>query len=234
MSQSFNLERVTFYGRSLAEYSKMFLLDFSDWVGKSILDCPGGPASFGREARALGIEVCAVDPQYVNDPDRLLEIASRDIDYVVAKISQTSQQRKWDYYQSLEDLRNRQVEILDSFIEDYRNYWQSQEKYITASLPHLPFEDNTFDLATSGHLLFSFQAHFPKTFTIDSLLELARVARDVRVFPLRANEQDRSKPFAYFEEIISSLQQQGLTVEVKTSEFEFQVGANQVMIIRRI
>ncbi|NEO67137.1 MAG: hypothetical protein F6J98_45020, partial [Moorea sp. SIO4G2] len=170
MSQSFNLERVTFYGRSLAEYSKMFLLDFSDWVGKSILDCPGGPASFGREARALGIEVCAVDPQYVNDPDRLLEIASRDIDYVVAKISQTSQQRKWDYYQSLEDLRNRQVEILDSFIEDYRNYWQSQEKYITASLPHLPFEDNTFDLATSGHLLFSFQAHFPKTFTIDSLL----------------------------------------------------------------
>ncbi|NEO98929.1 MAG: hypothetical protein F6K58_09680 [Symploca sp. SIO2E9] len=234
MTQSFNLERVTFYGRSLSEYKQMFLLDFSDWVGKSILDCPGGPASFSREARQMGIEVCAVDPQYVNNPDKLLEIGSQDIGYVISKIAQTSEQRKWDYYQNLEHLKNRQLEILHSFIEDYRNHWQSQSYYIAASLPYLPFEDNTFELATSGHLLFSFQAHFPKTFTIDSLLELARVAREVRVFPLRANEQDRSKPFAYFEEIRASLHQQGLTVEVKPSAFEFQVGANEVMIVKRI
>lgn len=234
MSQSFNLERVTFYGRSLPEYSKMFLLDCSDWVSKSILDCPSGPASFCREARGLGIEVCAVDPQYVNEPDRLLAIGSQDIDYVISKIAQTRDQRKWDYYENLDYLKNKQFEILHSFIEEYRNYWKSQSNYIAASLPKLPFEDNTFDLAVSGHFLFSFQFHFSKTFTIDSLLELARVAREVRVFPLRANEQDRNAPFADFEDIIISLRQQGLAIEVKPSAFEFQVGANQVMILKKI
>ena len=233
MGTSFNLERVTFYGRSLAEYEQMFLIKGSNWVNKSILDCPGGPASFGKEARQMGIHVCAVDPQFKHDPDTLQSLGSQDIDYVISKIAETSEQRKWDYYASLESLRNKQFEIFRTFIADYRQDWPSQTHYLAASLPHLPFEDQAFDLALSGHFLFSFHTHFSTDLTIASLLELTRVAREVRVFPLRSNEQDREVLFADFDRITESLQEHEVAFEVKQANFEFQKGANELMILRR-
>ncbi|MEM9540676.1 MAG: class I SAM-dependent methyltransferase [Cyanobacteria bacterium P01_E01_bin.42] len=232
-SPSFNLERVTFYGRSLAEYERMFLLDFSERTGQSILDCPSGPASFSRQGRELGLRVRAVDPQFSRTPEELLAIATRDIDYVLSKIAETAHERKWDYYESLESLKKRQSEILHSFIEDYKADWPARTNYITASLPHLPFANNSFDLALSGHFLFSFHAHFPTTAIADSLLELARVAREVRVFPLRTNEQNRNMPFVDLEKITATLHQNGLIVRIEPSEFEFQIGANEVLIMEQ-
>lgn len=46
--------------------------------------------------------------------------------------------------------------------------------------------------------------------------------------------QDRNASFSDFEDIIISSRQQGLTIEVKPSAFEFQVGANEVMILKKI
>jgi hypothetical protein len=232
MTQAFDLERVTFYGRSLAEYERMFLLNFSTWGGRSILDAPGGPASFSKEARQFDIRACAVDPQYQHDPDTLQELAQKDIDYVISKIEKTANQRQWSYYQSLEQLKERQVNILHDFIEDYRRDWPLRSHYLDASLPHLPFDDCTFDLALSGHFLFSFYTHFPTNLIIDSLLELSRVAREVRVFPLRSNEQDRTALFVDLEIIITTLKKQNIDVEIQQSGFEFQVGANQLMILK--
>ena len=49
--------------RSLAEYRAMFDLTDDDLAG-SVLDCPGGAASFTAEARRQGLDVTAVDPTY--------------------------------------------------------------------------------------------------------------------------------------------------------------------------
>ena len=50
----------------------------------------------------------------------------------------------------------------------------------------LPFADGEFDLALSSHLLFLYSAQLGKDFHLQSMFELCRVAREVRVFPLLA------------------------------------------------
>ena len=53
----------------MAEYEKMFMLQFEDLVGKRVLDVAGGASSFTTEARQRGIHAEAVDPLYAKSPD---------------------------------------------------------------------------------------------------------------------------------------------------------------------
>ena len=78
-----HLERVVFYGRSLAEYKLFFNLDLPSLKGKAVLDCPSGAASFAAEAAPLDIAVIAVDPLFKNPVEKLRGIGETDIDHVM-------------------------------------------------------------------------------------------------------------------------------------------------------
>ena len=52
------------WGRSMAEYVGMFDLGAQD-LGKQILGCADGPASFNAEMTARGCRVVSCDPIYV-------------------------------------------------------------------------------------------------------------------------------------------------------------------------
>ena len=58
------LSQVVPWGRSLAEYVGMFGLTEGD-LGKRILGCADGPASFNAEMTARGFRVVSCDPLYV-------------------------------------------------------------------------------------------------------------------------------------------------------------------------
>ena len=81
-----HLERVVFYGRSLAEYKLFFNLDLPALKGKSVLDCPSGAASFTAEAAELEINVTAVDPLFENPVEKLRAIGEVDIDHVMDEV----------------------------------------------------------------------------------------------------------------------------------------------------
>ena len=53
-------------------------------------------------------------------------------------------------------------------------------------LPTLPFADRSFDLALSSHFLFLYTEQFDESFHRSSIVEMCRVADEVRVFPLLA------------------------------------------------
>src|SRR6187402_1306350 len=78
-SQEIDLPSVSFFGRSLAEYTQSFALEIPALRGRDVLDVGAGPSSFTAEACARKINAVAVDPQYGSP----LEVLSSrvDVDY---------------------------------------------------------------------------------------------------------------------------------------------------------
>ena len=71
------------------------------------------------------------------------------------------------------------LEGLKAFVNDF-----NKRDYIFAKLPNLPFENNYFDLALSSHLLFVYDNMLDYEFHKNSILEMLRVSKEVRIFPL--------------------------------------------------
>jgi SAM-dependent methyltransferase len=98
--------------------------------------------------------------------------------------------------------------------------------YVEAALPRLPFADRAFDLALSSHLLFAYADRLDRGFHMDSLRELARVAREVRVFPL--------VPFGFPDNpdlpgVVEELNRDGLRAEVLAVDYELQRGGDKML-----
>src|SRR5688500_13727325 len=65
------LPAVSFFGRTLAEYSQFFSVDIATLRNRSVLDVAAGPASFTAEACRHGADAVALDPLYGCAPDVL-------------------------------------------------------------------------------------------------------------------------------------------------------------------
>src|SRR5947207_11339292 len=78
--QQLELPSVSFFGRSLAEYTQCFALDLAALRGRDVLDVAAGPASFTAEARARKINAVAVDPLYATPVDELATQVQIDYD----------------------------------------------------------------------------------------------------------------------------------------------------------
>jgi len=102
------------------------------------------------------------------------------------------------------------------------------ENYVTASLPTLPFTDGRFDLVLSSHLLFCYADRPDREFHLASLRELARVGRDVRVFPLVPMGMAESPELA---PVRAALASAGLRTIVHPVDYEFQRGGNTMLTI---
>jgi len=64
-------------------------------------------------------------------------------------------------------------------------------RYIEAALPNLPF-DKAFDLALCSHYLFLYSGHVDEASHINAMLELCRVAQEIRVYPLVSLDGSKS------------------------------------------
>jgi len=70
--------RVWFFGRTAAEYFKMFKLDSEDLRG-NILDCNAGASLFTAQMREKGFYVKAVDKLYDKSLEELVRIAKKSL-----------------------------------------------------------------------------------------------------------------------------------------------------------
>ncbi len=107
-------------------------------------------------------------------------------------------------------------QFLDDFPEGTRH-----GRYNSAELPSLPFRDAQFDLALCSHFLFLYGT-LGLTFHLQSVIELARVAAEVRIFPL-VQLDGRQSPF--LPGVMETLEGSGLFGEVVPVAYEFQRGA---------
>jgi hypothetical protein len=81
-----------------------------------------------------------------------------------------------------------------------------------SKLPKLPFEDQSFDIALCSNYLCIESDKMDQAFHVNSLLELARVATEVRVYPLMDQE---GHPSIHLGPILQVLQEKGFGVELK-------------------
>lgn len=212
--------------RSLAEYRAMFALTDDHLTGR-LLDCPGGAASFAAEVDTAGGHVLACDPLYELPNAKIRDIATGDLRRAHRYTSDHPAEYVWTFFADADhylDSRARSIELFAA------HHAETPDRYVPAGLPALPFEDGAFDLALCSHLLFSYADRLDREFHVAGILELARVAAEVRVFPLVPMGMTVNPDLGA---VRAELAAAGLDTTVTRVDYEFQRGGNEMMRILR-
>lgn len=221
---SVQLHEIIPWGRSLDEYQRMFALTESNLSGR-ILGCGDGPASFNAELTQRGRSVVSCDPIYTFTPGQILERFEASIEPVMSQVRAHPQNYVWTYHRSPDDLLNTRKRVIHTFLSDFENGLK-QGRYVVAELPILPFATQSFDLAISSHLLFLYSRLLSLEFHFQSILELCRVAKEARFFPITTLECEISP---HLEPLITQLPRHGLKVELVEVDYQLQHNGNQML-----
>ncbi|MEV0294600.1 methyltransferase domain-containing protein [Nocardia sp. NPDC050710] len=213
--------------RSLAEYRAIFTLADSDLRARRILDCPGGAASFAAEASALGAHVTAADPIYTHPPAQLRTLALTETDRGSDWAGAHHDRYRWDWYGDPQQHHRMRRTAATLFGADLLAHPQ---RYVAASLPSLPFADNSFDLTLSSHLLFTYADRLDADFHLMALLELSRVSTgETRLYPL-VDHLGRPQ-----DDLIAHLRKElhdkGIRTSFRETGYEFHRGATSMLIL---
>lgn len=221
---AFELDNVVPWGRSFEEYAAMFALSADDLRGE-VLGCGDGPASFNAVASRRGHRVTSVDPLYAFTAEEIATRIAETAQTVAEQTRRNAHEFVWRQFDSVEQLIAARMSAMEAFLQDLP-LGSSEGRYVTASLPVLPFDEKRFDLALCSHLLFLYSAQYDVDFHVASIVELARVAREVRVFPLL---ELGSRPSRHLDDVIGRLASVGLEGRRVRVPYEFQRGGDEML-----
>jgi len=223
------LENIVPWGRSLKEYALIFDLTSEDFK-KEILGCGDGPASFNAELTAQNGHVISVDPIYQFDGNEIKSRIDAIYPEVMSQVQQNAGDFIWDSIKSPEELGETRMAAMSLFLSDYGK-GKETGRYINASLPSLPFGDNSFDLALCSHYLFLYSTHVDLEQHLLSIRALCRVAREVRVYPLVTLEGDIS---IHLDNVTKALLDEGIQVYLRSVKYRFQKGATEMLVAKKV
>ena len=215
----------------------MFAFSLSACQTCKILDCPAGPSSFVYEATQQGFDVVGCDPLYEFELDSLIENGKSSINKTSEILSDYSQFLSQKFYPNLDVMKEYAASALKKFALDYP-IGKSENRYIAASLPNLPFENQSFDLVLSGNFLFIYSkiansklSQFDYEFHRDAVGELLRVSkREVRIFPIPCISGQLNE---YAEKLLTDLEKDGIDANLVPVEYEVIQGGNLMLRLTR-
>ena len=225
------LHEVVPWGRSLDEYRGMFALSDADLQGR-LLGCGDGPASFNAELAASGKSerLVSVDPLYLFAGPEIAARVEQTYETIVSQVKRNHDRYVWAYFKDPDALGAARLNAMKIFLDDYEA-GRAEGRYLVAALPELPFNDGEFDLCLCSHLLFLYSAQLSADFHLASMLEMLRVAQEVRVFPLLDLDLQRS---AHLDPVIAELRSANFCSEIVDVPYLFQKGGGQMLrIVRR-
>ena len=221
------LKNIVPWGRTLEEYKEMFLLDEDD-LQKNILGCGDGPASFNAELSSLGGSVVSVDPIYAFSKEELSSRIDEVAKEVMVQVRKNEETFVWKNIKNPDELYTIRMRAMRSFLDDYEQGLK-EGRYMDEMLPSLSFVENQFDLVLSSHFLFLYSEHLDFEFHFNAVMEMIRVAKEVRIFPLMTLKNEYS-PHLF--KIIESLELQGYMAQIVKTDYEFQKGANEMLVVK--
>ena len=224
----FTIDSVVPWGRTMAEYRGMFNLVASDLRGR-ILGCGDGPASFNAEMSAQGRAVVSVDPLYAFQAAAIERRVEETYDIIIEQVTRNRDDFVWTNVPSIPALGRRRMGAMRRFLADFPQ-GKREGRYVDASLPDLPFDDNAFDLALSSHFLFLYSEQFDLAFHLRALQEMLRVAGEARVFPLL---QIGGAHSPHVQSVLCTFAAQGIRATMESVSYEFQRGGNLMMRLRK-
>lgn len=217
------LENCVPWGRSRAEYIKIFSLSPGD-LKKRILGCGDGPSSFNSESSG---EIVSFDPIYNFTKEEIMKRVDETHYIIREEMEKNTEDFIWKEFSTLDELCSSRLNSMSLFLSDY-DKGKREGRYIPGELPKLPFNDLEFDLALSSHFLFLYE--LGDDFHIESVIEMLRVAREVRIFPIVDLNGSTSKSL---KPLLEELKNRKFSVKVQKCDYEFQKGANSMLVINR-
>jgi hypothetical protein len=225
---TFRYDEAVPWGRSFTEYRHMFNLTVAD-LGRKILGCGDGPASFNAHMLERGHRVVSCDPLYQFTAQQIQNRIDATYHTVIEQTRRNQSKFVWDVIPSPDELGRIRMAAMADFLADYPR-GMVDGRYVAAELPDLPFADQSFDLALCSHFLFLYSDNFSLEFHQQAVQAMCRVAHEVRIFPLLTYNAD---PSPYIDPLVAHLTQAGYSVNIETVDYEFQRGGNQMMRVCR-
>jgi hypothetical protein len=205
----------------------MFDLGAGD-LGKRLLGCGDGPASFNAVLSRRGGRAVSADPLYRFSVEEIRDRIAATFELVLEQTRQNADEFVWTRIRSVAELGQVRLAAMEEFLSDYPA-GRARGRYREAALPSLPFSDGEFDLALCSHLLFLYSEQFSAQFHVESVRELCRVAREVRIFPLL---ELGARPSRHLEPVMAQLEKSGYDLQVQAVPYEFQKGGNRMLRVR--
>ncbi len=221
---SFKYEEAVPWGRSFEEYRRMFNLSEAD-LGRKILGCADGPASFNAGMFQRGQAITSCDPLYHCSAQQIQERIDATYQNVVAQARRNQDKFVWDVIKSADEMGRLRMEAMQDFLADYET-GKTAGRYVAAELPELPFATGSFDIALCSHFLFFYADNFSLEFHEKAVDELCRVAAEVRIFPLLTYN---AEPCPFVMPIRERLEKMGRKVSIEKVKYEFQRGGDMMM-----
>mgnify|MGYP001598063996 CR=1 FL=1 len=230
-----DLPAVSFFGRSLAEYTQFFALDVAALRSRDVLDVAAGPSSFVAEACRRGVAAVAVDPLYGDTVAALAARVQGDYDHMFAQMRAKRRLFKVGlrlpaFFPSIDAAEADRRAAAQRFLADYEAQ-RLYGRYVGAVLPRLPFFDGTFDLVLCAHLLFTYAQRFDFDWHLAACRELVRVsAGEVRLHPVCGVD---GKPYAALARLRRELREAGIASELVRVNYEFFVGSDSMLVLKK-
>ena len=127
------------------------------------------------------MRVTSCDPLYAFSAEQIRERIAATAEDILEQTRRHRDEFVWDEITSLEHLQRLRMSAMEDFLADY-DAGRSEGRYIAAEEPSLPFPDGSFHLAICSHFLFLYSEQLGQQFHEDAIVELCRVAAEVRIF----------------------------------------------------
>jgi hypothetical protein len=223
---SMKLKNVVPWGRNLQEYGEMGLYSDAD-RDKKILGCGDGPASVNAELAKIGVDIISIDPIYRFSKEQIQQRVKTTSVVVSEQLIKNRDDFVWKNIANVDKLITLRLQAMSVFLADYKA-GKNIRRYRYEELPKLSFQDGEFDLAWSSHFIFLYSEHFDLVFHKKAVLEMLRVAKEVRIFPLLDLSNNKSP---HLEPLLSFLRENRYNCEIRESDYEFQKGAFEMLKI---
>lgn len=214
------------WGRSFEEYCDMFLLSNRD-LGRRILSVGDGPASFNAEMKRKGFTITSADPAYLLSVEDFRKKITETYDVVINQTKQNRDKFVWTRFKNIVELGKVRMTAMNEFCFDYE-VGKFEGRYVSASLPVLPFSTRSFDLILIAHLLFFYSDNFTQEFHLSSIKELIRLGNEIRIFPLVDLNSQKSP---YLDTVLSYLKSKRIRFSIEKVRYHFQKTGNEMLRI---
>lgn len=217
------MRRLVLWGHHLDESIDMFDLSSKD-LQKRFLEYASGATAFNAELTVLGGQCLSYDPWFAFEPLHLSQMIEQQFDARIREFQ--AQQQALDvsrYGGSFDQLITYRREGIATFLADYER-GRLDGRYVANLSPHqvpqtLPFEHSSFDIALVAHAFFSDVPYQTIDDHVLMIEELARVAKEVRIFPL---VDAQGIPSPCLGPVLLGLQQDNFGIEVREVSYHLQ------------
>lgn len=205
------------WGHHFSEYQAMFDIPAS-LSSHKILEIACGPTAVNYELTQNHIQTISCDPWFESDAKKVQKHFLENFDLQIQNIHRHPDRFDVNRYGGLDRLIQKRQEGMQLFFDDYSKGFQEHRYQGLNFKKTLPFENSSFDLALCANYLFTDLVEQNVDFHVAAIKEMARVAYDVRIYPLT---NYKAQPSEILGPVLLALQLLGYQVSVQDVSFRF-------------